>query len=158
VTARAALAGLDRRATAVLDALQAPLAFALRAWVGWQFFKAGLLKAADWQATLFLFTEEYHVPLLPPPAAALAGTLGELAFPLLLWAGLATRFAALGLSAVNGMAVLAYAHVLLAEGFEAALAQHVLWGLMLAVIAVYGPGRWSVDALLAAASTRRSAA
>ena len=33
-------------------------------------------------------------------------------------------------------------------GFEAALAQHVLWGFMLIVLMVYGPGRISLDYLL----------
>jgi putative oxidoreductase len=50
-----------------------------------------------------------------------------------------------GLFAVNAMAVIAYAHVLLSEGLEAALGQHLLWGYMLAVLAVYGPGAWSLD-------------
>lgn len=125
------------------------LLLGLRLWVPWQFFKAGLVKVADWQSTLWLFREEYHVPLLPPALAAAAGTAGELVFPVLLAAGLATRWAALGLSLVNVMAVVAYAHVLLAEGYEAALGQHWLWGTVLAVVFVFGPGRWSADAWLA---------
>ena len=58
------------------------------------------------------------------------------------------------------MAVYAYAHVLLTEGFEAALGQHVLWGLMLLVIVVYGPGRVSLDHVLTRAqkTTERSPA
>jgi uncharacterized membrane protein YphA (DoxX/SURF4 family) len=34
------------------------------------------------------------------------------------------------------------------EGSEAALGQHVLWGFMLLTIAVYGPGKISLDYLL----------
>lgn len=126
------------------------LLLGLRLWVPWQFFKAGLVKVADWQSTLWLFREEYHVPLLPPALAAAAGTAGELLFPVLLAAGLFARWAALGLSLVNVMAVVAYTHVLLAEGYEAALGQHWLWGTVLAVLFVFGPGRWSADAWLAA--------
>lgn len=126
------------------------LLLGLRLWVPWQFFKAGLVKVSDWQSTLWLFREEYHVPLLPPALAAAAGTAGELVFPVLLAAGLAARWAALGLSLVNVMAVVAYAHVLLAEGYEAALGQHWLWGTVLAVLFVFGPGRWSFDAWIAA--------
>ena len=110
------------------------------------------MKIADWQSTLWLFEEEYHVPLIPPALAAVAGTAGELVFPVLLAAGLATRWAALGLSMVNAMAVVAYAQVLLSDGYEAALGQHWLWGTVLAVLFVFGPGRWSIDAWLA---TRR---
>lgn len=144
---KAALPGLVSRTGAVLDTLQPLLALGLRAYVGWQFFISGLAKIRDWDSTLFLFQEEYRVPLLPPDTAAVAGTAGELLFPLLLWLGLATRLAALGLSAVNVMAVVAYAHVLLGPGFEGALGQHLLWGLMLAVTMIYGPGRLSLDVL-----------
>jgi len=73
------------------------------------------------------------------------GTFGELFFPALLVVGLFGRAAAVGLFAVNVMAVVSYAHVLLSPGFEAAVAQHYLWGFMLLVLAVYGPGRLSLD-------------
>ena len=126
--------------------LATPLLLAFRGYVAWQFLKSGWLKLSDWDSTLYLFQDEYHVPVLPPALAAVAGTAGEIVFPLLLIAGLGTRFAALGLSAVNVMAVVSYAHVLLGEGFEAALGQHYLWGTMLLVVLVFGPGRWSLDA------------
>ena len=110
---------------------------------------SGYLKVATWENTLFLFENEYRVPLLPSHVAALVGTTGELVFPVLLILGIAGRLSAIGLFAVNAMAVVSYAHVLLSEGFEAALAQHVLWGFMLIVIATYGPGKVSLDYLLA---------
>ncbi|NJN50698.1 MAG: DoxX family protein [Gammaproteobacteria bacterium] len=125
-----------------------PLALALRVWIALEFLRSGWLKLTSWENTLFLFREEYHVPVLPPTLAAVAGTAGEIVFPVLLIVGLAGRLSALATSAVNAMAVIAYAHVLLSEGFEAALGQHVLWGLALLVLAVYGPGRLSVDWLL----------
>jgi len=132
-----------------LNALQPALALATRFYVSWQFLKSGYLKLTSWESTLSLFREEYRVPLSSPEIAAVAATAGELLFPALVALGLFGRIAALGLSAVNAMAVVAYAHVLLAEGFEAALAQHVLWGFMLIVLAVYGPGAWSLDRLVA---------
>jgi putative oxidoreductase len=126
-----------------------PFTLALRVWVSLQFLQSGWLKFTSWENTLFLFREEYHVPLLPPVFAAVMGTFGELCFPVLLIVGFAGRVAALSLFAVNVMAVVAYAHVLLSEGFEAALGQHVLWGFSLAVLAVFGPGRLSLDEFLA---------
>ena len=125
------------------------LALPLRAAIATIFWNSGTTKLADWDATLQLFREDYRVPLLPPELAAYAGTAGELLFPLLLVAGFASRAGALGLAAVNALAVVSYAHVLLAEGFEAAFAQHVLWGYMLAVLATCGPGALSLDAALA---------
>ena len=77
----------------------------------------------------------------------MAGTFGEIVFPVLLIVGLLSRYAAAGLFAVNILAVVSYAHVLLTEGFEAALGQHWLWGFMLLVLAVFGPGRWALDSL-----------
>src|SRR3546814_13303357 len=57
-----------------------------------------LTKIADWDTTLALFQDEYHVPLLPTQLAAVMGTGGELVLPVLLVLGLFRRFAALGLS------------------------------------------------------------
>ena len=131
----------------LLASLQPLLALAVRLWVGWQFFKSGLVKVGDWENTLFLFRNEYHTPLLSPEIAAVAGATGELLFPVLLWLGVFGRLSAVGLLAVNVMAVVAYADVLLSSGFEAALAQHYLWGFMLIVLAIYGPGRLSADEL-----------
>ncbi len=125
--------------------LESLLLVAVRLWVGWDFFKAGLLKAENWESTLFLFREEYRVPLLPSDLAAVVGTTGEIVFPALLFVGLTSRLAALGLSAVNVMAVVSYAHVLLSEGFEGALGQHYLWGFALLVVIVFGPGKVSAD-------------
>ncbi len=139
---------LARISARALNALQTPVALAVRAWVSWQFLLSGYLKVSAWENTLFLFENEYRVPLLPSHLAAVVGTTGELAFPALLILGIAGRLSAIGLFAVNAMAVVSYAHVLLSEGFEAALAQHVLWGFMLIVLAVYGPGKASFDYLM----------
>lgn len=128
-----------------LGSFESLLLLAIRLWVSWEFLKSGWLKITSWQSTVFLFENEYRVPVLPPYAAAVAGTLGELAFPALLIVGLAGRLSAAGLFAVNVMAVVSYAHVLLTEGFEAAVGQHVLWGFALLVLVVFGPGRVSLD-------------
>jgi putative oxidoreductase len=136
---------LAERATLPLEPL---LLLATRVYVSWQFLKSGWLKLGNWETTRFLFEEEYHTPLLPPLVAAIAGTAGEIVFPVLLIVGLLGRYAAAGLFIVNVMAVVSYSHVLLTEGFEAALAQHYLWGFMLLVVIVAGPGRWALDAML----------
>ncbi len=135
-------------AARILDRLQPALALAVRWYVSWQFLKSGVIKLTSWDGTLYLFENEYHTPLLPPDVAAVAGTCGELFFPSLLVVGFASRLGAIGLFFVNAMAVISYRQVLLADGYEAALAQHVLWGCMAAFLMIYGPGRYSVDYLL----------
>ena len=129
----------------LLDCLRSLLLLGTRFYVGWQFTKSGWLKITTWDTTLDLFRNEYHVPLLPPDVAAVMGTCGELGFPILLYLGLFTRLGALGQFFVNGMAVISYRQVLLAEGYEAALGQHILWGYMLLVVMVFGGGRFSLD-------------
>ncbi|MEI8299893.1 MAG: DoxX family protein [Pseudomonadota bacterium] len=135
--------------------LVTPAALAARSYVSWVFLHSGWLKLSDWGQTLALFQTEYRVPLLTPMLAATVGTGGELLFGGLVALGLFGRAGALGLLAVNAMAVLSFRHVLLADGFEAALAQHVLWAVLLAALALYGPGRLSIDGL--ALSTAASA-
>ena len=132
----------------LLDHLRSLVLLSTRFYVGWQFWKSGLLKVSSWSTTLDLFRTEYHVPLLPPPVAAVTGAGGELFFPALLFLGLLSRVGALGAFFVNAMAVISYRQVLLAEGSEAALGQHVLWGFMLLVLGVFGPGRIALDSWL----------
>jgi putative oxidoreductase len=81
---------------------------ALRTFVAWQFLKAGIVKVSNWEGTLSLFREEYTIPVIPPELAAVMGAGGELAFSTLLILGLFSRPAALGLFAVNAMAVISY--------------------------------------------------
>lgn len=136
---------LDNNVGAVLNHLQSLLLLAARLHVSWLFLVSGYLKWSAWESTLSLFEEEYQVPLLSPAMAAVLGTAGELLLPLLLIIGWLTRIGAIGLSAVNIMAVVSYYHVLGSEGFEAALGQHWLWGVLLVAIAVWGPGHFSLD-------------
>src|ERR1700739_2903815 len=132
----------------LLDHFRSLVLLATRFYVGWQFWKSGWLKVTSWSGTLDLFRSEYHVPLLPPEIAAVTGAFGEIFFPALLFLGLFSRVGALGAFFANAMAVISYRQVLLAEGSEAALGQHVLWGFMLLILAVFGPGRYALDSWL----------
>ena len=138
----------DAFAARCLNPLQSLFALGARLYVSWQFLKSGYLKVTSWDSTLYLFENEYHTPVLSPHAAAVAGAFGELFFPTLLVLGFAGRLSAIGLFAVNAMAVISYSHVLLAEGSEAALGQHILWGTLLLFLILYGPGKYSLDYLL----------
>lgn len=136
--------GHGARWSRALDMLQPVAALSARIYVAQVFFLSGLTKLRDWEITVALFTDEYKVPLLSPVVAAFMGTAGELVLPVLLVLGLAGRFSALGLFVVNVVAVIS-----LSEIAPAALQQHILWGALLAGLAIYGPGPWSLDRWLA---------
>lgn len=136
----ARLWSFGERGIAALEQLQPAGQLLARVYVALVFFRSGLTKLRDFDTTVALFTDEYHVPLLDPMVAALAGTAGELVLPVLLAFGLAGRFAAAGLSVVNLVAVIS-----LAEISEPALQGHVFWGSLLAALLLWGPGRWSLD-------------
>ncbi|SCK18311.1 DoxX family protein [Vogesella sp. LIG4] len=134
-----------QRAATMLERWLLPLALlAMRLYLAQVFIKSGLTKLEDWDTTLLLFTEEYHVPLLPPALAAVMGAGGELLLPPLLVAGLFGRFAALGLTVLNLMAVISYWHGLDARALEF----HLVWGMMLALLLAGGPGRLALDQLI----------
>jgi putative oxidoreductase len=138
------LSPLWQRLVALLESLQPVALLAARAYVAQVFFLSGLTKLRDWDTTLALFADEYHVPLLPTELAAVMGTGGELVLPVLLLLGLGGRFAALGLFVVNAVAVIS-----LADITPAALQQHQFWGSLLLGLLLWGPGRWALDAWLA---------
>ncbi len=128
----------------VLDFLTPVGDLAARVWVAWIFFKAGLLKIGSWQSTLFLFQHEFSVPLLNPYVAAVLGTGAEIILPILLVLGLGGRLSILVFFIYNAIAVMSYPHLWTPDGGQA-LAQHINWGLLLALLMFHGPGKLSLD-------------
>jgi len=114
-----------------------------RLWVAWVFFNSGLTKIATWDSTLFLFEYEYQVPILPWQMAAYMGTAAELILPIFLALGLLTRPMAAVLFIFNIIAVVSYP-VLWEQGFF----DHQLWGLMILIVIVWGPGPLSLDKII----------
>jgi putative oxidoreductase len=136
-------ASLYCKSTGLIDKLQPLLLLGFRLYVARVFFLSGLTKIHDWSVTLALFTNEYHVPVLPPAVAAVMGAATELSMPVLLALGLATRFGAFVLFFFNIIAVVSYAALP-----DIAIKDHVLWGTMILVILLCGPGKISIDHLL----------
>lgn len=112
---------------------------AARLYIAKVFFMAGLSKTNDWAMTIEMFTDEYRVPLLSPTVAAYLGTGGELLFSSLLALGLIRPLAALGLFALNIVAVISYYHVI--HEMPVSLQDHLEWGLLLALL-VSLPTTW----------------
>ncbi len=112
----------------------------IRLWIANIFWKAGTVKLASWDATLYLFEYEYQVPFIPPEIAAYLGTAVELSMPVLLALGLATRFSALVLFVFNIIAVVSYP-----TPNEIGIKDHQYWGLLLLVPLFHGAGNLSLD-------------
>lgn len=88
-----------------------------------------------------LFRDEYRLPLLAPETAAVLAAAGEHLLPLLLLLGLGTRFAALGL--------LVMTTVIQVLVYPGAYPTHGVWAAVLLWLMVRGPGRLSLDHLIA---------
>ena len=126
-----------------LDFLQPLADLIIRLYVANVFWKSGVNKYQSWDTTVFLFEYEYSVPLLSPEMAAILGTATELIFPVLLVLGVLGRFSAFVLFVFNIIAVISYPGL-----NDAGVTQHILWGLLLLVPVVHGPGKLSLDHLL----------
>ncbi len=140
MTATACLAHAAKPVIQGLDALRPALGLGIRLWVANVFWKSGLTKLANWDATLALFTYEYRVPLLSPSLAASLATATELVLPALLALGLGARLSAAVLLVFNYIAVVSYPGL-----NEIGIKDHIYWGILLLVPLLYGPGKFSLD-------------
>jgi putative oxidoreductase len=138
-----AISGAEKCADTALTRVTPLVQLMARGYLAKIFFMSGLSKWRDWPATISLFEEEYHVPLLAPEVAAYLATGLELVLPVLLLLGLMSRLSALGLWLLNIVAVVAYYHVL--GDIPAALQDHLEWGILLALLLVAKPGLLSLD-------------
>jgi putative oxidoreductase len=104
------------------------------------FFRSGLVKIADWNATLQLFREEYKVPVLPPEFAAHMAAAMELGLSSLVLLGLFSRLGVLGLL---GMVTVIQLFV-----EPMGWPDHIQWLAFMVFILWRGPGAFSLDHLL----------
>lgn len=102
-------------------------------------FEIGVPRFAE--ATVDLFREEYRLPVLPPELAALAATVAEHVFPVMILIGLATRLSA--------FALLIMTLVIQVFVYPGAYAVHGVWAVCLLYLMKEGAGRVSLDALFA---------
>ena len=107
-------------------------------WMSGQTKVDGFLHISD--NTLYLFREEYKVPVLPPELAAYMATTAEHIFPVLLVLGLASRLSAL---ALLGMTAVIQFFV-----YPDAWPTHLSWAVLLLYLAGRGAGALSLDRAL----------
>ncbi|NDY90323.1 DoxX family protein [Ideonella livida] len=133
-------------------ALLARFALAATFWLSGQTKVSGLvinLVSGEWvlgwprlsDSAVALFADEYRLPLLPPAVAAVLAATAEHVLPVLLLLGLGTRLAALGLLGMTAVIQLLV--------YPGAYATHGTWAAGLLWLMALGPGRLSLDHLLA---------
>ena len=108
------------------------------------FWQSGQTKVDGWQlndSALYLFQEEYRLPILDPLLAAHLAAISEHLFPLMLVLGLATRLSAF---ALLGMTLVIQCFV-----YPDAWPTHGTWAVLLLWLVVRGPGVVSLDHLIA---------
>lgn len=129
---------LVKRLKSIPDGL---LVLMARISMGAFFIRAGQTKIdSDFNitdTTVYLFREEYQVPLLSPEMAAYMATITEHMLGALLIIGLATRLSALGL--------LAMTIVIEVFVYPASWPDHLLWAAALGLILARGPGWLAAD-------------
>lgn len=91
-------------------------------------------------STYFLFREEFALPIIPPAVAAVAATVSEHLFSVLLVLGLATRLSA---AALLGMTLVIQVFV-----YPLAWPTHLVWATCFLYLIGRGAGAWSGDALI----------
>jgi putative oxidoreductase len=104
------------------------------------FWQSGQTKLDGWHVSdnaIFLFREEYKLPVIDPVIAAHLAAFAEHAFPILLVLGLATRFAAL---ALLGMTLVIQTFV-----YPGAWPTHGTWIACFLILIARGAGTWSLD-------------
>ena len=109
------------------------------------FWQSGQTKLDGWHVSdnaIYLFREEYKLPLIDPVIAAHLAAFAEHFFPILLVLGFATRFAAL---ALLGMTLVIEIFV-----YPDAWPTHGTWAACFLILIARGPGAWSIDHLIKA--------
>ena len=130
---RAAIGALDAVPYDVLALIARAATFSV-------FWRSGTQKLSDWSATLALFQNEYHTPVLPPVVAAYTAATLEIGCSSLILVGLMTRVSTLLLLGMTATIQLFI--------YPDAWPTHIQWLAFMAVLVLRGPGRLSLDALI----------
>jgi putative oxidoreductase len=102
-------------------------------------YQWGVPTLAD--SAVFLFQQEYQLPVLAPELAASLAALAEHVFPVLILLGLATRFSALALLVMTATIQLLV--------YPDAYPTHGVWAALLLMLMAKGPGALSLDWFIA---------
>jgi len=133
--------GLVKKIIAIFERIPYSLiALTARIFPAAVFWQSGQTKLEGWHVSdnaIYLFREEYKLPLIDPVIAAHLAAFAEHAFPILLVLGIASRFAAL---ALLGMTLVIEIFV-----YPGAWPTHGTWAACFLIVIARGAGAWSLD-------------
>jgi putative oxidoreductase len=142
---KSVLAQIVQRGIAVLDRIPYWfIALAARIFPAAVFWQSGQTKVSGWHlkpSAVVLFQNEYQLPLIDPTVAAYASAFSEHFFPILLVIGLATR--------ISALALLFMTAVIEIFVYPDAWPTHGVWATCFLIVIARGPGRLSLDHLIA---------
>ena len=159
---RSPATGVAAAVRRIIDALarfpSSIVQLALRVALAVPFWNSGLTKWSGWlevsDGAVYLFTEEFKLHVFGraldypvPGVTAAMSAVAEIVLPVLLVIGFATRFAALGILLMTALIQLT-----IPDGWANF---HLPWAAMALAIMAYGPGKASLDELIAQAIQRR---
>lgn len=123
----------------VLKKISPAVNLVVRVYVANIIFFLGLEKIQNWDAALFLFENEYQIPILPYWFAAVTTAAIQLICSAMLVLGYHTRLAALVLFIMVALSTFFYQQFL----------ENYYWMMLLALFASYGADKWSLDCFCA---------
>lgn len=147
---RASWYRLQRLSTYFSKIPESILSLSARIFIGMIFWQSGRTKVDGWHLSenaIYLFQEEYRLPLIDPAVAAYAAAFAEHVFPALLFLGLGTRVAALALLCVTA--------VIQMFVYPDAWPTHGSWATILLFLVARGAGAISIDRWIAQRMERR---
>jgi putative oxidoreductase len=146
------ISGVVQRLFALFGAIpHSVIALVARLSIAAVFWQSGQTKVDGFMlndTAVYLFENEYKLPLVDPTLAAYGAAISEHLFPILLVLGLGSRFAAL---ALLGMTLMIEIFV-----YPDAWPTHGTWAACLLVVIARGPGIVSLDHLISRWAQRPS--
>ena len=144
ISAKFGMGTYVQRALGALNAIPtSAISLVARIGVAGLFWRSGQTKVDGWHitdSTLYLFEEEYALPIIPPELAANLAVFAEHFFPILIIAGFATRLSA---AALLGMTIVIQLFV-----YPGSWPDHFTWAAALLFLVARGGGVFSFDHLV----------
>ncbi len=136
-----------RRFNELLDAMIPYGDLMVRLYLARVFVISAYAKVIAWDQTVYLYTTQYHEPLLPPILLAWLSSIIEFTMPILMLLGLGGRVPACILFVFNLLAAFTFPNMQ-SSGNYMDVQDHLYWALLILMLMLHGNGRIALDRLI----------